>query len=42
MTSTDVLPTLSTARPGWRGRVCARLRGVCALLRAAHCARIPF
>lgn len=42
MTSTDALPTVGTARPGWRARVCARLGGVCALLRAAHSARIPF
>ena len=31
-----------TTRLRWRDRLCARLGGACALLRAAHAARIPF
>lgn len=33
---------LSTSAPTWRDRLCARMGGLCHLLRAAHNARVPF
>ena len=33
---------LSTPALTWRDRLCARMGGLCHLLRAAHDARVPF
>ena len=42
VTTPAAAPTTPQSRPRWRDRLCARMGGLCELLRSAHRSGVPF